>query len=428
MAAKKKVLAVKKAPKKKATKSTDALVPRSDFPLLAKQPKLVYLDSAATSQKPKYVLDAIRRFYETANANPHRGAYALSAAATQAYHDARVTVARFIGVKDVETVIFVRGTTEGLNLVASSYGRMNVKAGDNVVVTRMEHHANFVPWQQLCLASGAEFRIVELNADGGVDLEMMAKMVDARTKVVAFGHVSNALGTINPVSEIVALARRASPGALLVCDGAQAVPHLAVSVDALGVDVYAFSGHKMGAPMGSGAVVVRRSVLEKMPPYHFGGDMIEWVSDLDTTWNVLPHKFEAGTPNVEAAVGLAAACEYLSKIGMKKVRAHEIAVTKAMMAALRAVPGVTLYGTKTAEGRSGVVAFTLEGVHPHDVSTALDAAGICVRAGHHCAQPLMREMGVLATVRASVWLYTGARSAPILSEAVAGASRRFGAA
>jgi cysteine desulfurase/selenocysteine lyase len=422
MAAKKK--AAKKSPKKKATKSTDALVPRSDFPLLAKQPKLVYLDSAATSQKPKYVLDAIRRYYETSNANPHRGAYALSAAATQAYHDARVTVAKFVGVKDVDTLIFVRGTTEGLNLVASSWGGPNVRAGDNVVVTRMEHHANFVPWQQLCLASGAEFRIVELNAEGGVDLEMMAKMVDAKTKVVAFGYVSNALGTINPVSEIVALVRARS-SALTVCDGAQAVPHLEVSVDDLGVDVFAFSGHKMGAPMGSGAVIVRRPILEKMAPYHFGGDMIEWVSDRVTTWNVLPHKFEAGTPNVEAAVGLAAACEYLTGIGMKKVRAHEVALTRAMMKALKEIPGVTLYGTRTAEGRSGVVSFTLEGVHPHDVSTALDAAGVCVRAGHHCAQPLMRAQGVPATVRASVWITSTMRDCANLTMHVGKAKRRF---
>lgn len=416
----------KKAPKKKAAKSSGALVPRSDFPLLAAQPKLVYLDSAATTQKPRAVLDAIRKYYETSNANPHRGAYALSAEATQAYHDARVTVAKFVGVKDADTLIFVRGTTEGLNLVASAWGRANVKAGDNIVVTRMEHHANFVPWQQLALATGAEFRIAELDAAGGVDLAMMAKLVDARTKVVAFGHVSNALGTINPVKEIVALVR-ARGSALTVCDGAQAVPHLPVSVDELGVDVYAFSGHKMGGPMGSGAVVVRRAILEKMPPYHFGGDMIEWVSDRDTTWNVLPHKFEAGTPNVEAAVGLAAACDYLSKIGMARVRAHEVALTRAMMAALRAIPGVTLHGTATAEGRSGVVAFTLDDVHAHDVSTALDAAGVCVRAGHHCAQPLMRAQGVPATVRASLWIYNSAKDIESLVLGALEAHVRFSA-
>lgn len=271
-----------KKPRRSKKTTTGALAPRSDFPLLAGQPDLVYLDSAATSQKPASVLAAIQHYYESENANPHRGAYALSAAATQAYHDARVRVARFIGVADADTLIFVRGTTEGLNLVASTWGRANVKAGDNIVVTRMEHHANFVPWQQLARSAGSGFRICELDASGGVDLEMFAQLVDEKTKVVAFGHVSNALGTINPVPGFVRIARAAGH-ALIVCDGAQAVPHLSLNVDSLGVDVFAFSGHKMGGPMGSGGVVVRREVLEQMPPYHFGGDMIEWVSDMDTT-------------------------------------------------------------------------------------------------------------------------------------------------
>jgi cysteine desulfurase/selenocysteine lyase len=284
-----------------------ALAPRSDFPLLAAQPSLVYLDSAATSQKPRAVLDAIQAYYTTSNANPHRGAYALAAAATQAYHDARATIARFLGVADADTLILTRGTTESLNLVASSWGRAQVRAGDNVVVTRMEHHANFVPWQQLALAAGAEFRICELDGAGGIDLAMLARLVDARTKVVAFGQVSNALGTINPLAEIVRIARERSaggappapglaPGALVVCDGAQAVPHLRVRVDALGVDAYAFSGHKLGGPMGSGGLVMRRALLEAMPPYHFGGDMIEWVADDHTTWNVLPHSSRRAPP------------------------------------------------------------------------------------------------------------------------------------
>lgn len=404
------------------------LARRADFPLLAAQPGLVYLDSAATSQKPAVVLDAIRKYYETVNANPHRGAYALSAAATEAYHHARARVARFLGVADADTLIFVRGATEGLNLVASSWGRSNVKAGDNIVVTRMEHHANFVPWQQLAKSVGAEFRIVELEAaTGGVDLEMMRRLVDARTKVVGFGHVSNALGTINPVAEMVAIARAQAPSALVVCDGAQAVPHLSVNVDALGVDVFAFSGHKMGGPMGSGAVVVRRSVLERMPPYHFGGDMIEWVNDQDSTWNVLPHRFEAGTPNVEAAVGLAAACEYLDSLGMESVREHELLLTSAAMRMLGEIEGVTLHGTPTAEGRSGVVSFSLVDVHPHDVATSLDAAGVCVRAGHHCAQPLMRGMGVAATTRASFWVYSTLEDVARLAAAVRATQQRFAA-
>jgi cysteine desulfurase/selenocysteine lyase len=387
----------------------------------------VYLDSAATSQKPSVVLDAIQRFYETQNANPHRGAYTLSAAATDAYHQARLRIARFIGVADADTLIFVRGTTEGLNLVASSWGRANVQAGDNVVVTRMEHHANFVPWQQLCRAVGAEFRIVELDAVGSVDLAMMAGLVDAKTKVVAFGQVSNALGTIHPVTEFVRIARAQAPQALVVCDGAQGVPHLRVEVDALGVDAYAFSGHKIGGPMGSGAVVVRREILERMPPYHFGGDMIEWVNDQDSTWNVLPHRFEAGTPNVEAAVGLAAACDYLDGLGIDAVREHELLLTRAAMQGLADIEGVTVFGTPTAEGRSGVVSFTVADVHPHDVATMLDAAGVCVRAGHHCAQPLMRKLSVPATTRASFWVYNSLQDVEALLRAVREARARFAA-
>jgi cysteine desulfurase / selenocysteine lyase len=408
------------------------LAPRSDFPLLDGSPELVYLDSAATSQKPRAVLDALTAYYTHTNANPHRGAYALSAAATQAYHDARARIARFLGVADADTLILARGTTEGLNLIATAWGRANVHRGDNIVVTRMEHHANFVPWQQLALATGAEFRICELDASGAIDLALLARLVDARTKIVAFGHVSNALGTIHPVEAIVAVARgsgtdgaRATPGPLVVCDGAQAVPHLGVGVDALGVDAYAFSGHKMGGPMGMGGIVVRRAILEAMPPYQFGGDMIEWVDDHDTTWNALPHKFEAGTPNVSGAVGLAAACEYLDALGMDAVRRHEVALTAAAMGALAAIPGVTLHGTATAEGRSGVVSFSVQDVHPHDVATALDVEGVCVRAGHHCAQPLMRALGVHSTVRASFWVYSTEADVDRLVAAVRAAQSRF---
>ena len=405
-----------------------AVAKRSDFPLLAKQPSLVYLDSAATAQKPASVLRAIQDYYETINANPHRGAYALSAAATEAYHNSRARVAKFLGIADHDVMIFVRGATEGFNLVCSTWGRANVRSGENIVVTRMEHHANFVPWQQLCRAVGAEFRIVELDASGALDLAMMAQLIDARTRVVAFGHVSNALGTIHPVSEIVSLARRLSPAALVVCDGAQAVPHLAVSVDALGVDVYTFSGHKIGGPMGIGAVYVRRAILEQMPPYQFGGDMIEWVNDLDSTWNTLPHRFEAGTPNVEGAVGLAAACDYLTTLGMASVREHEVLLTTAAMRALSDLDGVTVHGTPTAEGRSGVVSFSIADVHPHDVATSLDAAGVCVRAGHHCAQPLMRKLGVHATTRASFWVYNTLQDVEKLVLAVRETQARFAGA
>jgi cysteine desulfurase/selenocysteine lyase len=284
---------------------TDALVPRSDFPLLAAQPALTYLDSAATSQKPRAVIEAISNYYSTVNANPHRGAYALSAAATEAYHSARSHIARFLGAADADTLIFTRGATESMNLVASTWGRANVKAGDRVVVTRLEHHANFVPWQQLCIAAGAEFRIAELTPAGEIDLHGLKALLTPNTKAVCFGHVSNALGTINPVAELVALAH--AVGALAIVDGAQAVPHVAVGFDAMGADFYALSGHKMLGPMGIGGLIGKRALLESMPPYQLGGDMIAVVGDATTSWNVLPHKFEAGTPNVEGAVGLGAA-------------------------------------------------------------------------------------------------------------------------
>jgi cysteine desulfurase / selenocysteine lyase len=380
------------------------LVPRTDFPLLTRFPALHYLDSAATAQKPQAVLDALARFYSEDNANPHRGAYELSARATERYHAARETVARFIGAPEADEVLFVRGTTEGVNLVANAWGGDNLRAGDNVVVTAMDHHATFVTWQQHAKRRGAEFRIAELTADGRVDLEHLASCIDARTKVVAFPQVSNALGTINSVAEIVALAHRV--GALVVCDGAQAVPHLAVNVQDLGVDVFAFSGHKLGGPMGIGAVWVRRRVLESMTPWQFGGDMIEFVGDSDTTFNTVPHRFEAGTPNAADAVGLAAACDYLSALGMDAVRAHEVALTTTMLDALDTLDGITLFGPRDPALRSGVASFAFEDLHAHDLATILDQHGVCVRAGHHCAQPLMRRLGVPATARASLWVYS----------------------
>ncbi len=399
-----------------------ALAPRADFPLLAANPRLHYLDSAATSQKPASVITAISRYYETINANPHRGAYALSAAATEAYHNARLRIAKFLGVADADTLIFTRGTTESLNLVVGSWGRTNVKAGDRIVVTRLEHHANFVTWQALALEKGAEFMIAELNADGTVDMDRLAALVTPNTKVVAFGHVSNALGTVNPVAEIVALAQKV--GALTVCDGAQSAPHIDVSVDSLGVDAYAFSGHKMLGPMGSGGLVMRRALLEAMPPWQMGGDMIASVGDQHTTWNVLPHKFEAGTPNVEAPIGLAAACDYLTSLGMPNVIAHERSLAQLAMEGLAALSGVTVHGP-AIEKRGGVVSFSVEGVHPHDLSQLLDADGICVRAGHHCAQPLMRALGVHATTRASFYVYNDASDVAALVASVARAKEKL---
>ena len=396
---------------------------RSDFPLLAANPDLHYLDSAATSQKPRAVLDAIVNFYETANANPHRGAYELSVKATDAYSGARERIARFFGVADPATLIFTRGTTESINLVASSWGGANVREGDEIIVTAMEHHANFVPWQQLAIAKRAKLRICELEPDGTVDVRRLRELVSSRTRIVAFSHVSNALGTINPASEIAAIARAA--GAISVCDGAQSAPHLAVNYQQLGVDFYAFSGHKMLGPMGIGGLIGGRDLLEAMPPYQTGGDMIEFVNDADTTWNVLPHKFEAGTPNAANAVGLAAAVEYLDGIGMDEVRRHEQELIRSAMLRLADIEGLHIYGP-SAEQRSGVVSFTIGDVHPHDLATILDGAGVCIRAGHHCAQPLMRRLHVPATARASFYVYNDESDIDALVSGIMTAKELFG--
>ncbi len=403
----------------------NSLAPRADFPLLASNPALHYLDSAATSQKPAAVLHAIRDFYETANANPHRGAYALSAKATDLYHDARSTVARFVGAADSDCVLFTRGTTEAMNLIASSWGRTNVRAGDEIVITALEHHANFVPWQQLALTTGATLRIVELTAQQTIDLDMLRDVVNTRTKLVAITHVSNAVGAITPMAEVVHLIRARS-AAVIVVDGAQAVPHLPVTFDALDIDFYAFSGHKLLGPMGIGCLVGRRAMLEQMPPYQFGGDMIEWVRDFDCTWNVLPHKFEAGTPNAADAIGLGAAVRYLEGLGMATVRAHEVALLEQAESKVRALPGVTVYGPPPSQ-RSGVLSFSLADVHPHDLATILDQHGVCIRAGHHCAQPLMRRLGVSATARASFYVYSDERDVDALVEALSAAQQIFAA-
>lgn len=400
-----------------------SLAPRADFPLLAANPAMHYLDSAATSQKPAAMLEALRHFYETSNANPHRGAYALSAQATDAYHDARATIARFVGVADTDCLIFTRGTTESMNLVASSWGGAHVGPSDEIVVSALEHHANFVPWQQLALRTGATLRIVELTATQTIDLDMLRDVIGARTKIVAITHVSNAVGSITPLHDVVRIVRARS-AAVIVVDGAQAVPHLAVNFDALDIDFYAFSGHKLLGPMGIGVLVGRRTLLEAMPPYQFGGDMIEWVRDTDSTWNVLPHKFEAGTPNAADAVALAAAVRYLDGLGMARVRAHEIALLEAAEARVRALPGVTVYGPPPAQ-RSGVLNFSLADVHPHDLATILDQHGVCIRAGHHCAQPLMRRLGVSATARASFYVYSDGRDVDALVGALTAAQQLF---
>jgi cysteine desulfurase/selenocysteine lyase len=395
---------------------------RADFPLLAANPDLHYLDSAATSQKPRVVLDAMRDYYERDNANPHRGAYALSARATDRYHAARERVARFLGASDADCLVFTRGTTESLNLVATAWGHANVREGDEIVVTALEHHANFVPWQQVAIARGARFVVCPLTSDHRVDLDALRTLVTPRTKVLAFNHVSNALGTVNPVDQISAIGR--TVGALIVCDGAQGAPHLRVGFDTLDVDFYAFSGHKMCGPMGIGGLIGRRSILEAMPPYQFGGDMIEFVRDEESTWATLPHKFEAGTPNVGDAVGLAAACDYLDGLGLESVLEHERALVRLATERLRAIEGVCIYGPKPSE-RSGVVSFSVAGIHPHDLSTVLDQDGVCIRAGQHCAQPLMRRLGVSATARASFYLYNDEQDVDALVRGVERAKEVF---
>ena len=398
-------------------------VDRSDFPLLAAHPRLHYLDSAATSQKPRAVLDAMMEYYRCDNANPHRGAYTLSARATERYHEARERIARFVGVRDPACLIFTRGTTESLNLVATAWGGANIREGDEIVITGLEHHANFVPWQQIAIAKRAVLRIANVTKDGRVDVGHFSSLVGPRTRVVAFNHVSNALGTINPVEELTAIARRV--GAVVVVDGAQAAPHLPLDIDSLGVDFYAFSGHKMLGPMGSGVLAGRREILEAMPPYQTGGDMIEFVGDERTTWNVLPHKFEAGTPNVADAIGLAAACDYLDMLGMDAVLEHERSLTALASDRLSAIDDVRVYGP-AASDRSGVVSFTVGDIHPHDLATILDEVGVCVRAGHHCAQPLMRRLNVPATARASFYIYNTDADVEALAAGIQRAREVFG--
>jgi cysteine desulfurase/selenocysteine lyase len=397
---------------------------RQDFPLLVNNPDLHYLDSAATSQKPQAVLDALRDFYETSNANPHRGAYSLSVRATERYRLSRERIARFLGARDPDCLIFTRGTTEALNLVVGSWGRANIARGDEIVVTALDHHANFVPWQQLALEKHAKLRICELTADGRLDLDCLRELLTPKTRVVAFNHVSNALGTINPIDEIVKMVR-GNTYAITVCDGAQSAPHFPVSFDSLGVDFYAFSGHKMLGPMGLGGLIGKREMLEKMPPYQTGGDMIEFVHDDRTTWNVLPHKFEAGTPNAADAVGLAAAVDYLERIGMDRVLDHERSMMSLAQERLTAIDGLQIYGPPPGE-RSGVLSFTMADVHPHDLATILDGEGVCIRAGHHCAQPLMRRLKVAATARASFYVYNDQRDIDALVAGILKAREIFG--
>jgi cysteine desulfurase / selenocysteine lyase len=379
---------------------------RERFPLLRSADgadRLVYLDSAATAQRPDVVLEAIAKFYRTDNANVHRGIYDLSRRATERFEGARAAIARFINAPDKAEVVWTRGTTEAVNLVAATWGQENVGRGDEILLSTLEHHSNIVPWQLLARRVGAHLRYVDIDEEGRLRLDQYEELISERTKLVALGHVSNALGTINPVTEVVELAHRM--GARVLVDGAQGAPHLPVDVQALGCDFYAFSGHKMCGPMGIGALWARRQILEDMPPYQGGGEMIEMVLPDESTWAAVPHKFEAGTPNVGGAVGMAAAAAFLESLGRDEVRVHERDLVSYGLERLQSVDGLRLFGPRSPEERIAVFSFALAGVHPHDVATILDADGIAVRAGHHCTQPLMRRLSVPATTRASCYVY-----------------------
>lgn len=407
-------------------KDLDVAAIRRDFPILAREVNgkpLAYLDSAASSQRPRQVLDAMRDYYENHHANVHRGAHTLATEATAAYEGAREKVARFIGAPDPRSLVFTRNATEAINLVAASWGRANLRAGDEVVISVAEHHANIVPWQFLKRDLGIVIRPVPLTADQRLDLDALRGSINERTRLVATFHMSNVLGVINPVAEIVRSAREA--GALVLIDGAQAAPHLPVDVAELGCDFYAFSGHKMLGSTGIGVLWARPEVLEGMPPFLGGGEMIERVTLEESTYAGIPARFEAGTPSVAEAVGLGAAVDYLTGIGMDAIARHDHALAERAIALLAGVPGVTLYGPRGLD-RGGIVTFTVAGLHAHDVATMLDLQGIAVRAGHHCAQPLGRVLGATASVRASFYLYTTVeeveRFAAVLVEVV----ERFG--
>jgi cysteine desulfurase / selenocysteine lyase len=385
----------------------DAHALRADFPILAQEingKPLAYLDSAVTAQKPRQVLDAMTQFYETSYGNVHRGVYALAERATEAFEGSRERIARFVNAPSSRELIFTRNATEGLNLVAYAWGFTNLGPGDLVVVTELEHHSNFVPWQYVAKRTGAGFRMIPLTETGELDIDALDEIVaDGRVKVVATNLVSNALGTINPVDRLSAWAHEHE--AIMVVDGAQAAPHLAIDVQAIGCDFFAFSAHKLCGPSGVGALWGRRELLEEMEPFNLGGHMIRKVQFEETTWGDLPHKFEAGTSPIAEAVGFGAAVDYITAAGLEAIERHEHELAAYALERLRDVPGIVLYGPP-AERRAGIVSFNIEGIHPHDVAQVLDWEGVAIRAGHHCCQPLMHRLGVAATNRASFYLYT----------------------
>jgi len=393
---------------------------RPDFPILTRQihgNQLVYLDSAASSQKPRQVLDAMQRYYEHSYANVHRSIHTLGEEATELYEAARDAARGFIGARFREEVVFTRGTTEGINVVARAVANM-LRPGDEIVVTEMEHHSNLIPWQMVCRERGAVLRAVPVTPEGFLDMDAFARLLSPRTRLVAVAHVSNVLGTINPVADLVRKSREA--GALVLLDGAQAAPHLALDVAALGCDFYVFSGHKMLGPTGIGVLYGRRETLETLEPGLGGSEMIKEVWIDHAQWNDLPWRFEPGTPPIAEAIGLHAAVEYLEKLGMARVEAHERELCRLTLEALETIPGVTLYGPRNPELKGAVVAFNVEGIHPHDGAALLDERGIAVRAGHHCAQPLMKRLGIVGTLRASFSVYNTSAEVVRLAEAVEG--------
>ena len=384
----------------------------------------MYLDNAATSQKPRQVIDAMRRVFEEHNANIHRGVYEFSERTTAAFEEARAKVARLLNAPSEREVIFVRNATEGVNLVAYSWGRENIKPGDRIVTTVLEHHSDFVPWQQLAKDVGAQVVVVDIDDEGRLRRDQLSAELRKGAKLLAITHTSNGLGTVNPVKEIAAEAH--AVGATVVVDAAQAVPHTPVDVQALGADFLVFSGHKMLAPPGSGAVWGRTALLEEMRPFLYGGDMISRVTVSMTEWNELPWKFEAGTSSYVDAIGLGAAVDYLTDVSLERIHEHELSLVGYLLPRLGEIPGVTIYGPKTLESRVGVVSFNIEGIHPHDVATIFDREAVCVRAGHHCNQPLMTRLGVPATTRASFYLYNTIEECDALVRVVHAAKKVFG--
>ena len=396
---------------------------RKDFPLLTAQ-EIAYLDNAATAQRPQCVLDAVRRFYCEQNANPLRGLYPLSIAATDAYENAREAVRRFLNAKSATEIVFTRNTTEGLNLAAYSYGLSHIKAGDEVVVSILEHHSDLLPWQMVCRQTGASLKFLDCEPDGSLDLNKAEALITDRTKLVAVTHVSNVVGRVNPIRQLADMAHK--HGAVMVVDGAQSTPHIPVDVQALDVDFLAFSGHKVYGPMGIGVLYGRRTLLEEMPPFLTGGEMIESVSREGAVFAELPHKFEAGTVNAAGAAGLHAAINYVQSVGFDAMHRQELALTARTLAGMADMPHIHVIGSDRPEEHNGIVTFTVEGVHPHDVSEILACDGVDVRAGHHCAQPLLQHLGYSATVRASFAFYNKEEEVDRLLQSLSTIRERMG--